>query len=195
MRYLSLVLAAALLVVASGCDSTGLDPSTPGGTPPPPTTPPPASTFARVNPRATYLRADDGTPPATAYALAQYGLQPGDTACFKAVGDYTVYPGGLASATGNPLATGAFSATTTLNATSERNRVKDIIDGNWYIATKPLYSNGALTTIDEDFEATNDCWPVPAGAAYVFLSVYDDSYFDNADADPSQPFGIAITKR
>lgn len=202
MRLSSLALAATLLVASSGCDSTGIDSAPPGGTPPPtapppavpPTTPQPSTApFARVAPQATYLRADDGTPAATAYALSQYGLRPGDTACFRSVGDYTIYTGGLASASGNPLVTGVFSATQTLSATSERNRVKDAIDGPWDLNTRPLYSNGAVTEIDEDFNATDNCWTVPATAAYVFFSVYDDAYFDNADVN--QPFGVTLTRR
>ena len=218
MRLSLLTFTAAAALTLSACDSTGID--SPGdlcsvdctgggstGTPPGggstgtapgggSTGTTPAKTFAPVDPKATYLLAEARTPNATAFLLSDFGLAPGATACFKAVGDFTVNPGRLASATGNPVVTGVFSASSSLSAPSERNRVKDAIDGDWDLTTAPLLATGAPTNIDEDWEATDDCWPVPAGATHVFFSVFDNSYADNADANAGgQPFGVRISRR
>lgn len=204
---------AAVALTASGCDSTGLDNTTtspgcstdcgsptdpgggnPGGGNPGGGDPQPALTFAPVSPMATYLLADPGTPYATAYRLDDYGLRPGDMACFEPVGDYFIGDGVLASGTYDLLATGAFSASDRLAVPTDRNRIKDILDGDWYINTLPLATTGAETTINEDFAASG-CYPVPADAAYIFFSVYDGSYFDNTDAMVNdEPFGIRITR-
>lgn len=214
MRFSLLTFTAAAALTLSACDSTGIDSpddfcsvdctgggttgTTPGGgsTGGGSTGTMPARTFAPVAPTATYLLAEAGTPAATAYLLSDFGLAPGNTACFKATGDFTVYPGRLASATGNPVVTGVFSASSALSATSERNRVKDAIDGDWDLPTAPLFTTGAPTNIDEDFKAADDCWTVPASATHVFFSVYDNSYADNADANVGgQPFGVQVSRR
>ena len=200
MRHSLFVFAAAVALTASGCDSNGIDSpggGTPGGgnTPGGGGTPTPALTFAPVNPAATYLRTDAGTAFATPILLSDYGLAPGDTACFRMVGDADLGGGTLASA-GEVRLTGAFSAGSALNAPSELNRIKDIIDGDWFVATLPVTTSGETSDIDADFDVTDDCWPVPAGAAYAFFSVYDGYFADNTDANAGgQPFGVVISEQ
>lgn len=201
MRLSLLVFAATVALTASGCDSTGID--SPGcqtgctGTPTTPGTPgTPALTFAPLDPSATYLRTDAGTPNAVPVLLSSYGLVPGDVACFRTLGDVNLGGGTLASSTGGPVLTGAFSASTDLSATTEFDRIKDVIDGDWSIETLPVTSSGLTTNIDEDYDATNGCYPVPAGARYVFFSVFDGYFFDNTDANVGgQPFGVTIVKQ
>ena len=207
MRLSILALSAVVALAASGCDSTGLGPDTPGcttGCPPTPhptptpTDPPPhpALTFAPVNPAATYLRADDGVAGATPLLLSDYGLAPGNTACFRTAGDFFYAPGLLASSTGAALVTGVFSGSSNLSATSELNRVKDAIDGMWHIDTPVVFSTGAVTEIDQDFRATDDCWAVPAGATHVFFSAFDDAFLDNTDARVGgQEFGVFVSRQ
>ena len=195
MRTSLLVLSAVVALVVSGCDSTGVDPTDPGTQPP---TQPPAGilTFASVNPQATYLRTDPNTPGAVPYRLADFGLQGGDRVCFTARGDYFAVPGVRASSTGGPLATGVFSASTTLTAGSDLNRATDALGGTWSIATGPRSTDGAPTDITQDFDATNACYTVPTGARYVFFSVVDGYFVDNADAMANnRPFGIHFVEQ
>ncbi|HEX9952520.1 MAG TPA: hypothetical protein VGB53_12185 [Rubricoccaceae bacterium] len=209
MRLSLFAFAAAVALTISGCDSTGIDTTvgsdtdedgggtTGGGTGGGGTTgggSTPALTFAPVNPAATYLRTDQSTADATPFLLADYGLTPGERVCFRTVGDFYYAPGLLASTRGEALATGVFSASNVLNATTERIRVKDAIDGDWDMYTRPTYGTAAETNIDEDFEVTDDCWTVPAGATHLFLSAYDDSFLDNSDANAAgQAFGVFVT--
>lgn len=212
MRLSLFAFAATVALTISGCDSTGIDlpttvgsdtagggttgggtggTGTGGGTGGGTT---PAFTFAPVNPAATYLRTDQSTASATPFLLADYGLTPGERVCFRTAGDFYYAPGLLASTRGDALATGVFSASNILNATTERIRVKDAIDGNWDIFTRPTVGTAAETNIDEDFNVTNDCWTVPAGATHLFLSAYDDSFLDNSDARAGgQEFGVFVT--
>ena len=195
MRLSLFAFAALVALTASGCDSNGIDIDTPpgGGTPGGGT---PALTFAPLNPTATYLRTDAATVDATPLLLSDYGLAPGDVACFRTAGDFFYAPGLLASTRSEPLATGVFSASSDLNATSELDRVKDAIDGDWDIFTRPVYGTGSETNIDEDFEVTDDCWTVPAGATHLFLSAYDDAFEDNTDARTGgQEFGVFVTEQ
>ena len=211
LPLLAFTLLAAL--TASGCDSSGIDTNVPtppgsggsggsgggtggGGTGGGGTGTTPTRTFAPVDPTATYLLTDEETPDAVAYLLADFGLAPGDTACFRAQGDFYYHPGVLASETGTPLATGAFSASNELNATADPHRIKDALDGDWFVTTNPMYTSGAATDVDEDFDATDACWAVPAGATHLFLSAYDDMFLDNTDAlVDGQPFGVAVTEQ
>ena len=202
----------AVALTISGCDSTGIDlptavgsdtagggttgggtggTGTGGGTGGGTT---PAFTFAPVNPAATYLRTDQSTASATPFRLADYGLEPGERVCFRTAGDFYYAPGLLASTRGDALATGVFSASNILNATTERIRVKDAIDGMWDIFTRPTVGTAAETNINEDFNVTNDCWTVPAGATHLFLSAYDDAFLDNSDARAGgREFGVFVT--
>ena len=78
----------------------------------------------------------------------------------------------------------------------DARRIKDAIDGDWHIETRPSYTTGAPTDIDEDWEATDACWTVPAGATHVFFSVYDDMFLDNTDALVNgEAFGVAVSER
>ena len=214
MRLSVLALVAVATIAVSGCDSTGLGPDTPGcttGCTPTPTDPHPTDptptdphptptdptlTFAPVDPAATYLRADDGVAGATPLLLSDYGLAPGNVACFRAAGDFFYAPGLLASSADATLVTGVFSGSDNLSATSELNRVKDAIDGMWHIDTPVVFSTGAATEIDQDFRATDDCWTVPDGATHVFFSAFDDAFLDNTDATAGgQEFGVFVSKQ
>ncbi len=197
MRLSLLAVLAAVALTSAGCDSTGIDTPIPGGgTPGGGGTPAPALTFAPVDPTATYLTTDEEAPDATPFLLADYGLRPGDTACFRATGDYFVYPGRLASAENGTVATGVFSASSVLHSTTERFRVKDRIDGPWDIVTRPMYTSGAATDINEDFDATNGCYVVPAAATHLFLSAVDDMFLDNVDARVGgNGFGVAVSRQ
>ncbi len=198
MRHLLFVFAAAVALTASGCDSTGID--TPGGgTPPGGGIPPggntPALAFAPVFPTATYLRTDAATDDAAPVLLSDYGLAPGDVACFRAVGDVDL-GGGMRLSSEAIRVTGAFSASNSLSARTELNRVKDVIDGDWYVETLPVTTSGETTNIDEDFDATDACWPVPAGATHAFFSVNDGYFLDNTDLNAGgQPFGVVVSEQ
>ena len=198
MRLSLLAFLAAVALTSAGCDSNGIDP-TPGGGTPGGGTPgggTPALTFAPVDVTATYLTTDEEAPNATPFLLASYGLRPGDTACFRATGDYLVYPGQLASGTDSPLATGVFSASDRLHGPTERFRVKDPLDTDGDVVTRPMYTSGAATDIPQDFDATDACRVVPAGATHVFLSAVDDMFLDNTDARVGgNGFGVAVSRR
>lgn len=197
---LPLLALAAVTLVASGCDTNGIDtPPSPGGntpTTPGGTTPPTARfTFAPVNPAATYLRTDQDTDAPIPFLLADYGLQAGDVACFRTAGDFAYGPGLLASSrtAGTPLATGIFSGSNIVNAVTELRRVKDALDGSWNVDTLPTYGTGAPTNVDEDFDATDACYTVPTGATHFFLSAYDDAFLDNTDVQAGgQEFGVFV---
>ncbi len=210
MRLSLFAFATLVALTASGCDSNGIDTiggdtgggtthpgggGTGGGTGGGGTTAP--RTFAGLNPAATYLRTDRETPSPEAFLLSEFGIEPGEDVCFRTVGDFNYAPGVLASTrTDTPVATGVFSASSSVSSTSERTRIKDAIDSYWDIVTRPVLETGNETNIDEDFEVTNNCWTVPAGARYFFLSAYDDLFQDNTDANAGgQPFGVIVAKR
>ena len=163
------VLFLAVGLAATGCDSVGNEP---GSTP----------DFIPVSPKQTYLKTDDaGALDAPAVRLSSYGVAPGDYVCGGVVGDFTTEPGALASDRDLPMLTAVFSATNVLLSSNEMNRVPGALDTGNDVTTIDT-TGGSPTDIAEDFDATDGCVEVPAGAVYAFIAPYDARYSDNADA-------------
>ena len=217
MRFpLALASAALFGLLLTGCDSVGPDDAVPcatctpdgsndggstdgstdggtdGGTPTDDGSD--ATTFLSVDPRQTYTRtSQDAALDAPALRLADYGVAPGQTVCARAVGDFYLEPGVLASASGYPLVTAIFSADDVLLAADQRARVAGAVDTDADVATLETRYGQLATDVAEDFDATGGCVTVPAGAQYVFLAAYDGYYADNEDAlVDGQAFGLAI---
>lgn len=199
-----MALALAIAFPLSGCDSTGIDgPMTPctsgcggggnggggngGGSA--------DSLIVPVNPMQTYLLVESGFTAlnAQAVSLAGLGVAPGDSVCFRAVGDYVIGGGVLASQNDQPLGLGVFSATPRLDPIDQRNRVLDAVEAGEDIVSPATVATGSPTDIDQDFDATNACLTVPAGARYLFLSVWDNYFADNTEVD-GQTFGVSVRR-
>lgn len=204
LSALLLVLALASVLPLTGCDSTGIDPD--GVTPPPPpcTTgcvdpdpdpDPDPETMVHLDPRDTFLRTShdpDAVWPAI-LPLSDLGLAEGDRACFRATGDYELGNGIRASENEQPLVIATFSASDRLDVPEERYRVLDAVGPDAGLVT-PLAAVGDLETdFPEDFDATDACVHVPAGATHVFLGAWDAFYSDNSPVG-DEPFGVLIRR-
>ena len=200
MRTLLLAPGLLLALSVSGCDTVGIDDSTcttchddpdEGGS---------TRGTVTVDPRQTYLFADeqDDVPQpidAVAVPLSHLGLEPGDHACFEARGDY-YYSSEDYSARerGGPLVTAVFSSSGALRDVTARYRVEGAIDAGDDVQTETTWLGDAPTDIDEDFDATDACVTVPAGASYLFFSPVDRLVRDNADAMvDDEPFRVDVT--
>lgn len=190
MRALLLALPLALLVAA--CDTAIVSPD-----PDAPAQPPTGPVFLHIDPASTYLRVHNDRPVAAAIPrmLRSYGLRPGDRACFRAVGDFDIRDGTLASSRGLPLVTAVFSSDNRLLADNFRQRVPGAIAAGTPVVTPRTVSENRATDIPEDFDATNACVTVPPGAHYFFLSPFDDFFSDNRPiANASQRFGVRLSR-
>lgn len=206
MRRLATLPALALAgaFALAGCDSSGLDTPGPGPTPgpapgpapsPPPGGPGPA-TFLSLDPQATFLRTNedpDAARPAVR-RLAALGLAPGDEACFAASGDLDLGDGLLASDAGVPLALAIFSSDDALAPADVRERVTGAVGPERHHATPNTVLGDLATDVPQDFDATDACVTVPAGAAYVFLGAWDGYYSDNRRVEPDT-YGVRIWRR
>lgn len=186
---LPLGLALLLALAAQGCDTTV--PGTEGPRPAPTTV------TAYVPPMSTYLRTsnDNAARFATARRLDAFGLRPGDTACFEAFGDFDAGGGVRGSARGVPLVIGVFARQLGLAEPGERFRVRGALAAGVPVTTPPTTSLALPTDIPEDFNATSGCLTVPAGAAFLYLSVFDDYFSDNRLFPNEERVGVRVTRR
>lgn len=152
------------------------------------------ATFIPVDPRQTYLRTShDAAIDAPAIRLSDHDAEPGERVCGVAVGDFDTGGGSLVRSNGGPLITAVFSSDSQLLGSSHLNRVPGAIDAGDDARTPDTVIDGLPTDIAEDFDASNACVTIPAGAAFVFFSAYDGFFADNVDATPGgQPFGIEV---
>lgn len=150
------------------------------------------ATFIPVNPRQTYLRTSkDNALDAPAVRLSDFDAEPGERVCGFAVGDFNVGGGVLASSTGSPLVTAVFSSDDRLLAADHLNRVPGALNVDPDVTTPVTGVDQYATDIAEDFDATNACVTIPAGATHVFFSAFDGFYADNAPTS-GPAFGIQI---
>ena len=150
------------------------------------------ATFIPVNPRQTYLRTiKDNALDAPAVRLSDFNAEPGEQVCGFAVGDFNTGGGVLASSTGSPLITAVFSSDDRLLSADHLDRVPGAINVDPDVVTPVTSVDQYTTDIAEDFDATNTCVTIPAGATHVFFSAFDGFYADNASTS-GPTFGIQI---
>lgn len=173
-----------------GCDTTGVDPE------PRPCSVCTGDTFVGLDGRDSFLRlqGDDGALGPAYPSLIRLGLAPGDNVCFEARGDYSVAPGVTARQLGQPLVIAAFSASETFLDETNQVRIADAVGPDGGLVTPATYIDGLPTDFPQDFDATDTCVTVPAGARYLFMGAYDNFYSDN-DAAGSEPFGVRIVRQ
>lgn|GEM_PF-5825007 len=208
---LLMILAVGGLVTLAGCDSTGLDtnctvgchpgpnpphPNPPNPNPPNPNppTPDPVKVFVELDARGTYLltNEDPEAQPASIRPLGALNLVAGQRACFEAVGDLDLGNGLLARPNGIPVVMAVFSADDHLGASDQRYRVTGAV-GHIEDVETPRTALGDLETdIAQDFNATDACVTVPAGATHVFFGTWDSYVSDNRKADGSDAYGVRV---
>ncbi len=155
---------------------------------------PALATIIPVNPAATYLRINgDAAPNSAAIDLAAIGVLPGMRVELAAVGDFDC--GAMCLDDDNDLV-GVFSADAALLGGWADQRVVGAIDCGADYVTTSTWIGGLATDISQDFLITDSATQasvivdVPAGAAYLFVSVPDSYFSDNSD--PDRDFGVRI---
>jgi hypothetical protein len=148
-----------------------------------------------INPPATYLRTEDDPAVASfAFSLASLGISPGQQIQIERLGFYNAF-GGLPEDGRSLLA--VFSSSDILLAPSSPNRVPGALSagGSFF---SPNTWNGNLTTdipqdfvIDDGSTTGSTTLQIPGGAGYIFFSVSDSYFTDNADQNTD--FGASIT--
>ena len=146
-----------------------------------------ASATFSLDPRASYLRANNETPPnALAVDLSLLGATPGSTVLLEILGDYTQRAG--ATPTSNTF--GVFSSTNALlgpffpAGATNYNRVLGAIDAGTDAFSANTFHGNLPTDITQDFSIGSSLQIlVPEGAKYLFAAAHDSAYTDNADAD------------
>ena len=147
-----------------------------------------------ISPFQTYLRtSDDDAIDAPAVSLTDLGYKPGDTVCFRVIGDFSLTDNYWASERGTGYLTAVFSATDHLGHDTELYRVSDAIEAGDDVFTLDTERNALRTDIDEDFSADAVCLTIPNGPEYVFCAAYDSFYGDNDNIDGT-PFQVRIQK-
>lgn len=154
-----------------------------------------------INPQATYLRhvQETAVVPAPAIPLTALGVAPGQWLSISTAGGYS--EAGGADTTKNLI--GVFSSTPTLLANSPTvvDRVPGAIVAGAAFASRPTYYGNYPTDIAADFVVTRQNWrngtlvEVPAGAAYLFLSVHDSTYgytLFSSNSDPNNDYFAII---
>jgi hypothetical protein len=90
-----------------------------------------------------------------------------------------------------------FSGSATLLSSANLHRVQNAIDAGTDVFTPNTWLGGSPTDITQDFAVDDGSTfsfvelQVPAGASYIFFSVYDSLFGDNGD--PNGDFGASIT--
>ncbi|MEO6597193.1 MAG: hypothetical protein ABIP94_20815 [Planctomycetota bacterium] len=155
-----------------------------------------------INPKATYLRTDSdpGALPSPAIPLSAIGAVPGQWLSIATAGAYS---DGSSGDTKKDLLC-VFSSNPTLltNAPGLVNRVPGAITAGASFVSGNTYYGSMSTDLAADFVVARTNWTnggqvrVPAGAAYVFFSVYDSTnnwtYFSN-NVDPNMDYFAVFT--
>jgi subtilisin-like proprotein convertase family protein len=142
-------------------------------------------TTAGVDPRATFLHtANDSPNDPSPFPLWQFGLEPGHVIRLERLGDWDNGPGNDTYT--NMLA--VFSTSTAVLPPQQLHRLPDAIEAGPDAATPCTHYGCEPTDIPEDFPVSHPLWseiylPVPAGAAYLFVTAVDSLYGDNSDPD------------
>ena len=155
------------------------------------------SSLVTVNPRQTYILTsanDLQDVDAPAVRLSDLGYAPGQPVCFRAEGDFTFTPGARASKRSSGIVTAVFSSTADLLNGDNRHRVTGAIDAGTDIVTQPTALDAIATDVPEDFDATNTCLTVPAGAQFVFFGI-NDTYFTDNDNIDGVGFGVRVSNK
>jgi hypothetical protein len=158
-----------------------------------------ADTIVVVNVAATYLgtSADPDAQNTIPVSLSSLGLEPGDEISMQAFGDFCYYePNCFKFIVPPSPILGLFSTSSTLLSSSLLNRVPGAIGGvGTPVSSWTTFYGNLPTDIPQDFlipqipgstEIT-----IPAGANFLFLSVFDTLYGDNVDRD--QEVGVRIS--
>jgi len=139
-----------------------------------------------VSPRATFLRTNQDTPAnPLIVSLGAAGFSPGQTLMIEALGDYSGGP----TPDDRYTLLGVFSASATLLATDQLQRVPDAIDAGLDANTGNTHFGALPTNIAEDFliSVTGSfrftVIMVPDGATHLFVGVSDSFFGDNVDPD------------
>jgi hypothetical protein len=159
-----------------------------------------ADTIIPVDPTATYLltNGDPGAKYAIPINLGALGLRPGDTVIFQALGNFCYYSFDCNKfIVAPPPLDAVFSTSSTLLASGLLNRVPGAIGGVGTTAfTWSTYYGQVSTEITDDFSighAPNSTEiTIPAGAAFLFVSVSDTLYGDNVDTN--KDLGLKISR-
>jgi hypothetical protein len=162
-----------------------------------------ASITVGLDPRASYLRAGNESPPnAAAIDLSLVGAGSGSTILLEVLGDYLQRSGAPEAST----TTGVFSSSNVLLGPSfpasatNYNRVGGAIDAGIDLSTGPTFfptPNGLPTDIPEDFLIGTTIGSslqivVPEGARYLFASSLDSFYTDNSDTDRDYAVRVSL---
>jgi hypothetical protein len=144
-----------------------------------------------VDPRAAFLRTGEPDTPAapTILDLAALGFAAGASMLVEQRGDFAFRSDLPDTAT---VMLGVFSASSTLLAKGNLNRVPDAIDAGVDAVSGPTFHGNLATDIPEDFRidpATHIT--VPAGALFLLVGVSDSFYGDNVD--PDQDLAVSVT--
>jgi hypothetical protein len=158
-----------------------------------------ADTIIPVDPTATYLLTsnDIGSKDAIPINLGAFGLKPGDTVIFQALGNFCYYSTDCNrfNVAPQPLLA-VFSTSSALLPSGVLNRVPGAIGGVGTTFTGSTFYNQISTNITDDFFIGHDPnsteITIPAGAAFLFVSVSDSLYGDNVD--PDKDLGLKISR-
>lgn len=162
---------------------------TPAGAPTPTAGDPGDPYVVDLDPRATFKRVDEGdeVPAPEPVALADLGVQPGDTLTLRTTGNYVIGPSNRERCT----VIGVFSRSREVRERTRRERVPGAVNAGEDYTTVDTLNSGVPTDIPEDFlvsgspddldkcRSRQTTVAVPNGAAYLFLAVEDDRYADN----------------
>ena len=143
--------------------------------------------FYAINSKSSYLQVGllDKAAAPLVIALSDLGAKPGDTLKLARVGTYDDI---TELKDGNNTSAGAvFSSSSTVNASSQKNRIPGAIQ-----STAANYNTGFPSDIPQDFSISGSpTVTIPAGAAYLIIGVVPPSRVWNDDSGFG--FGVSLT--
>jgi hypothetical protein len=138
-----------------------------------------ATNLVPVNPKATYLNADQNADAPTPVSLASLNIQPGDRLLLRQLGSFNFATQGEDQLS---AMVGVFSTSATLLPRGILRRVPGAVSSGTPFLTA-LVDEVITTDIPEDFLINQSIITVPPGATHLFLSGHDVHYGDNSDPD------------
>jgi len=151
------------------------------------------TTFVSVDPADTYLHtnSDPLAGDAVAIDLSALGLSAGMLVQFNVV-EETYFDG---TSDVYPVMGGVFSATSTIDAASNLNRIPGAVAPPFYepFVSQSTKFGGQSTDISQDLVLGGEEDPavvIPSGAQYLFVTVDDDFFGDNTTTSPD--FGFMV---
>lgn len=153
-----------------------------------------AQTTWSVSPRACFYRTQNDSPaPPLVLSLATLGVTPGQWLLLQTSGGFSFGT----TPDGQRGLAGVFSSDSTVLPSSSLHRVPGAIAAGPSFFSGATYFGNLPTDIPEDFYISRELYgdyvrvEVPAGAAWLLLSVRDSWYSDNTD--PNNDWAITVT--